>query len=163
MVEPVLRWAFLRKGWALVHGACFACGNDAYLITAPTDTGKTMTMLTLLRRYPQLAFLADDLCLVRADGSVLDFPKPMNISRHTLPAVNSHVLSVRERAALAVQSRVHSRSSGWRFSQLLGRAGLPMAAVTAVGGVVPQPCVLDRASAAPTPRPATAPACADCS
>ena len=139
VVEPVLRWAFLRKGWALVHGACFACGNDAYLITAPADTGKTMTMLTLLRRYPQLAFLADDRCLVRADGSVLDFPKPMTLSRHTMPAVNSHMLTVRERAALAVQSRVHSRS-GRRFSQMLGRTGLPMATITAmVERVVPPP------------------------
>ena len=41
VVEPILRWTFVRKGWALVHGACFACGADAYLITAPTDTGKT--------------------------------------------------------------------------------------------------------------------------
>ena len=133
VVEPVLRWAFVREGWAMVHGACFADGNDAYLISAPADTGKTMTLLTLLRRYPQLAFLADDLCLVRADGSVLDFPKPMTLSRHTLPAVNSHVLSVRERATLAVQSRVHSRSTR-RFAERLDRVGLPMATASAGKG-----------------------------
>ena len=139
VVEPVLRWTFVRKGWALVHGACFASGNDAYLITAQTDTGKTTTVLTLLRRYPQLAFLADDLCLVRDDGRVLDFPKPMTISRHTLRAVNSKVLSRRERAALVVQSRVHSRS-GRRLAQMLSRTGLPMATVNAVvQRVVPPP------------------------
>jgi hypothetical protein len=139
VVEPVLRWAFVREGWALVHGACFADGNDAYLISAPADTGKTMTMLTLLRRYPQLAFLADDLCLVSADGKVLDFPKPMTLSRHTLPAVNSHVLSVRERATLVVQSRVHSRSTR-RVAERLDRVGLPMATASAVvERIVPRP------------------------
>jgi dolichol-phosphate mannosyltransferase len=50
VVEPILRWTFVRKGWALIHGACVGVGGDAYLITARTDTGKTTTLLTLLRR-----------------------------------------------------------------------------------------------------------------
>ena len=81
VVEPVLRWKLVEKGWALIHGACVSRGGDAYVVTARTDTGKTTTVLTMLRHYPQLSFLADDLCLVRADGHLLAYPKPMTISR----------------------------------------------------------------------------------
>ena len=121
VVEPILRWTFVRKGWALIHGACVGVGDDAYLVTARTDIGKTTTLLTLLRRYPQMSFLSDDLCLVHSDGRVLAYPKPMTISRHTLHAVNRHALSLPERAALVVQSRVHSRS-GRRLAHLLTQA-----------------------------------------
>src|SRR5918997_1868470 len=41
VVEPILRWTFVEKGFALVHGACIAIDEQAYLITARTDTGKT--------------------------------------------------------------------------------------------------------------------------
>jgi dolichol-phosphate mannosyltransferase len=55
----------------------------------------------------------------------------MTISRHTLHAINPRALSLRERAALVVQSRVHSRS-GRRFAQLLTRTGLPVATINAL-------------------------------
>jgi hypothetical protein len=137
VVEPILRWTFVRRGWALVHGACVANGNDAYLIRAQTDTRRTATLLTLLRRYPRLSFLADDHCLVDPDGNVLAYPKPMSISRHSLGAFNARALSWRERAALEVQSRVHSRS-GRRLAHGLARAGVPVATLdTVVQWLVP--------------------------
>ena len=68
VVEPILRWTFVEKGYALVHGACMAFGKDAYLVTARTDTGKTTTMLRILaqerRAVDNGAFLSDDLTLV---------------------------------------------------------------------------------------------------
>ena len=67
-VEPVLRWHFAEHGIALVHAACVAVGERAYLITARTDTGKTTTILKLLDAYPQAAFISDDLTLVAPDG-----------------------------------------------------------------------------------------------
>jgi hypothetical protein len=139
VVEPVLRWRLVEKGWALIHGACVSRGGDAYVVTARTDTGKTTTVLTLLRHYPKLSFLADDLCLLRADGRLLAYPKPMTISRHTLSAINPRALSAIERAKLVVQSRVHSRS-GRRFAQFLARTGLPVATInTLVQWLVPPP------------------------
>ena len=68
-VEPVLRWHFAEHGIALVHAACVAVGDRAYLITARTDTGKTTTILKLLDAYPQAAFISDDLTLVAPDGT----------------------------------------------------------------------------------------------
>src|SRR5262245_50428836 len=74
VVEPILRWTFVERGFALVHGACLACGDDAFLVTARTDTGKTTTILRTLDVQPDFDFLSDDLTLVSPDGHVLPYP-----------------------------------------------------------------------------------------
>jgi dolichol-phosphate mannosyltransferase len=138
VVEPILRWLFASKGYALVHGACFADGESAMMVTARTDTGKTTTALKLLDRYPY-SFLSDDLTILCPDGRVLAYPKPLTISRHTLHAVNSPLLSLRERVALIVQSRIHSRS-GRRFAFVIASLRIPAATINAiVQRVVPPP------------------------
>lgn len=131
IVEPLLRWTFVEKGFALVHGACLAFGDDAYLVTARTDTGKTTTMLRVLDNQPDCSFISDDLTVVSPEGRVFTYPKPLTISRHTLVAVNTPLLSRSERAALLIQSRLHSKS-GRRFGLFLTRTGLPMATTNAV-------------------------------
>ena len=98
-VEPVLRWAFVERGFALVHAACLASKEKAFLITAKTDTGKTTTALKTLDSLP-FSFLSDDLTLVAPDGRVLTYPKPLTISRHTVSAVRTPLLSRRERLTL---------------------------------------------------------------
>jgi len=138
VVEPILRWTFVRHGYALVHGACLAVGDQAILLTARTDTGKTTTLLKTLDRH-QHSFLSDDLTLVAPDGRVLTYPKPLTISRHTLHAVRTPLLSWPERAGLIVQSRLHSRS-GRRFALLLARTHLPAATINAlIQFLVPPP------------------------
>lgn len=132
VLEPILRWAFVQRGYALVHAACIAAGNAATLVTARTDTGKTTTILRILqhqrRSTDQGAFLADDLTLVRSDGLVLAYPKPLTISRHTVAALPTAQLTHRQRLALFIQSRVHSRS-GRRFALLLASTRLPVATI----------------------------------
>jgi len=138
VVEPILRWTFVEKGYALVHGACLADRGRALLITARTDTGKTTTTLKALEHRPW-SFLSDDLTLVSADGRVLAYPKPMTISRHTLKAVSQALLSRRERAGLLVQSRIHSRS-GRRLAMIIARLHLPAATINLlVQALVPPP------------------------
>jgi glycosyltransferase involved in cell wall biosynthesis len=138
VVEPILRWTFVERGYALVHAACIASGDDAYLITARTDTGKTTTILKLLDNHP-LFFLSDDLTLIQPDGQVLMYPKPLTISRHTAKAVKTPLLSRRERLGLFIQSRVHSRS-GRTFADFIKRSGLPAATINAVAQfLIPPP------------------------
>ena len=138
VVEPILRWTFADRGYALVHAACLADGEQAFLITARTDTGKTTTSLRLLESEPY-SFLSDDLTLVAPSGRVLPYPKPLTISRHTLRAVRTPLLTRRERAGLIVQSRLHSRS-GRRFALILARTHLPAATINAfVQLLVPPP------------------------
>ncbi len=144
VIEPILRWTFVRKGYALIHGACVAFGDQAALITARTDTGKTTTVLRAIDSQPW-AFLADDMTIVGPDGQVYSYPKPLTISLHTLRAVEGAALRPRERAALQIQSRVHSRD-GRRLAMLMSRLGIPAASLNAlVQKLIPPPkYMLDR-------------------
>ena len=143
IVEPILRWTFVEKGYALVHGACIAVGKDAYLVTARTDTGKTTTILRILARQRRTtdnaSFLSDDLTLVSPEGRVLPYPKPLTISFHTVKAINTAKLSRHERLTLPIQSRIHSKS-GRRIAFFLAKTKLPVATVnTLVQLLVPPP------------------------
>ncbi|HYM63837.1 MAG TPA: glycosyltransferase [Gaiellaceae bacterium] len=138
VVEPVLRWTFVRKGYALVHAACISFGGEAVLVTAQTDTGKTTTILKVLDAY-RCAFVSDDLTLIAPDGRVLTYPKPLTVSCHTVGAVRAPTLSRLERLGLPLQSRIHSRS-GRRYGLLLTRTRLPVATINAlVQLLVPPP------------------------
>ena len=142
LVEPILRWNFVEKGYSLVHGACIAYGDDAYMITARTDTGKTTTILRILdenEHDKNISFISDDLTLVSPDGEVMTYPKPLTISYHTVAAINSPRLSKKERMFLPIQSRLHSRS-GRLLALFLAKTKLPMATVnTFTQLVVPPP------------------------
>jgi putative flippase GtrA len=139
VVEPILRWMFVQRGYALMHGACIAVGHGALLVTARTDTGKTSTILRLLAQH-RLDFLSDDMVILRADGRVLCYPKPLTISRHTLEAVNGAAdLSRSQRLALQLQSRVHSKS-GRGAAHAMTRLPLPVATInTLVQMLIPPP------------------------
>jgi dolichol-phosphate mannosyltransferase len=135
VVEPLLRWTFVKKGYALVHGATIAFGNEAYMITARTDTGKTTTLLKILayqrRSSDQAAFLSDDMTIVSPNGTALTYPKPLTISFHTLRAVNSDTLDFKERVSLPFQSRIHSKS-GRRFAFFISKTHLPAATINMI-------------------------------
>jgi putative flippase GtrA len=138
VVEPILRWTFVEKGYALVHAASMAHEGKAFLITARTDTGKTTTCLKTLDEKPY-SFLSDDLVLLAPDGRVMTYPKPLTISRHTLHAVKAPLLSRRQRFTLFYQSRLHSRS-GRRFAMLIAKTHMPAATINAlVQLLVPPP------------------------
>ena len=143
VVEPILRWTFVREGYALVHGACISFGSDAYLVTARTDTGKTTTILRILDRQRRASddcsFVSDDLTLISPDRKVLTYPKPLTISRHTVAAVNTPSLTHKQRLTLFVQSRLHSRG-GRKVALQMSRSRLPMATInTITQWLVPPP------------------------
>jgi hypothetical protein len=70
---------------------------------------------------------------------VIGYPKPLTISRHTLHAVNSPLLSRRQRLGLIVQSRIHSRA-GRKFAFRIAGMKIPAATINAmVQRVIPPP------------------------
>jgi dolichol-phosphate mannosyltransferase len=139
VVEPILRWMLVERGYVLLHGACIANEDNAFLITARTDTGKTSTILRLLAQQP-VPFLSDDMMILCPDARVLCYPKPLTISRHTLQAVDgAATLKWWEWLALPLQSRVHSKG-GRLLALLLARFPLPMATInTYLQMVIPPP------------------------
>jgi hypothetical protein len=139
VVEPILRWTFVRKGYALVHAACVSMDGHAVLITARTDTGKTSTILRTVDNFA-CSFLSDDMTIVSKDGHVMSYPKPLTISNHTLSAVNANSsLKWWERIALQFQSRLHSKG-GRKVGMDLSKSKLPAATMNAiVQMIVPPP------------------------
>ena len=139
VVEPILRWNFVRKGYALVHAACVSFDGQAVMITAQTDTGKTSTILRTVDNYA-CSFLSDDMTIVSKDGRVMSYPKPLTISNHTLSAVNANSsLTWWERIALQFQSKLHSKG-GRKVGMDISKSKLPAATMNAiVQMIVPPP------------------------
>jgi dolichol-phosphate mannosyltransferase len=157
VIEPLLRWAFVRKGYALMHGACIAVDGEALFITARTDTGKTTTILQLIREHSdKFQFLSDDMTILTKEGQVLNYPKPLTISLHTLHAARCMPdLPWTGRAFLRVQSRLHSRT-GRLFGMWLTNKNFPGATLNAiVQAIIPPPKfminqMISKAAIAPT-------------
>jgi hypothetical protein len=130
VVEGLLRSLFARSGRVLLHAACVRLGGRGVLVSARTDTGKTTTVLRLLQ-HSGASFLSDDMTIIDARGFASRYPKPLTISNHTLKAVPKHRLRLRQRAALQLQSRVHSRS-GRAAARWLASRNLPILAINAL-------------------------------
>jgi hypothetical protein len=94
------------------------------MLSALTDTGKTATVLRLLREHGG-RFLSDDMTIVDEHGVATCFPKPLTISAHTLRAVQSGDLTPSEWRHLRFQSRLHSKG-GRSFALTLARFNVPI-------------------------------------
>ena len=142
VVEPILRWTFVKKGYALVHGATIAFGQEAFIITARTDTGKTTTLLKILshqrRNTDRAAFLSDDMTIVSPNGTAMTYPKPLTISAHTLWAIDADTLNFREKLSLPIQSRIHSRT-GRKVATFINKTLLPAATINMMMQMVVPP------------------------
>jgi hypothetical protein len=77
--------------------------------------------------------------IIDADGTAYRYPKPLTISAHTLSAVPQNRLRQRQRSALAVQSRLHSRG-GRSVGKRLGQSNLPIMSMNSVvQAIIPPP------------------------
>jgi hypothetical protein len=136
VIEALLRFVLVSRGRILLHSATVEIGGAGVMLSARTDTGKTGTVLRLVRAGAR--FLADDMTILDERGLALCYPKPLTISAHTLRAMDTHVLGRTRRAALAVQSRIHSRE-GRSVGHRLARMNLPIMAMNAVTQIVIPP------------------------
>ncbi|WP_432953627.1 glycosyltransferase [Micromonospora haikouensis] len=130
IVEALLRFVMVARGHMLLHSACVTLDGVGVMLSALTDTGKTATVLRLLRDHGGL-FLSDDMTIVRPDGTATCFPKPLTISAHTLRAVQAQDLTPREWRRLQWQSRLHSKG-GRSLALTLARFNLPIMGINAV-------------------------------
>ncbi|HET8560651.1 MAG TPA: glycosyltransferase [Marmoricola sp.] len=138
VVEALLRFVLVSRDMVLLHSACLDLDGSGVLLSARTDTGKTGTVLRLLREG-HTRFLSDDMTILAADGSALSFPKSLTISQHTLRAVDAGDLSRAEWRRLRLQSRLHSKE-GRGVGAWLGERNLPIMSLNAVTQwVVPPP------------------------
>jgi putative flippase GtrA len=138
VIEALLRFVAVSRGVMLLHSACVEMNGVGMLISARTDTGKTGTVLRLVREH-HAKFLSDDMTVLYPDGRVGCFPKPLTISHHTLRAVESHELTAKEWRRLRLQSRLHSKE-GRQFALVLSQLNLPIMGVNALTQrIIPPP------------------------
>ncbi len=138
IIEALLRFVMVSRGYMLLHSACFEMDGRGVMLSALTDTGKTGTILRLLRET-QSKFLSDDMTILGPDGIALTYPKPLTISQHTLRAVNAGDLTKKEWRRLRLQSRLHSKE-GRGIGTRLGEMNIPIMSLNAFTQfVVPPP------------------------
>ncbi len=138
VIEALLRFLLVSKGYMLLHSACLDFGGRGVMLSALTDTGKTGTVLRLLREHGG-RFLSDDMTILDGKGRALCYPKPLTISQHTLRAVQAGDLTRWEWRRLRVQSRVHSKE-GRGVGTRLGAMNLPIMSLNATTQrIVPPP------------------------
>ena len=137
VIEALLRLVFASKGRMLLHSACVEIDGVGVMLSARTDTGKTGTVLRLLRENAG-TFLSDDMTVIDADGRAYCYPKPLTISSHTLRAVDPGDLRSREWLALNIKSRVHSKG-GRGIGLRLGSMNFPIMTVNSLTQMIVSP------------------------
>jgi dolichol-phosphate mannosyltransferase len=144
ILEALLRFVAVSRGAMLLHSACLELDGVGVLISAETDTGKTGTVLRMVRELGA-QFLSDDMTVLHPDGRVGCYPKPLTISHHTLRAIGNDELSPREWRRLRLQSRLHSKE-GRQFAMILSRLNIPIMGINALTqrAVPPPKYTIDR-------------------
>ena len=138
VIEALLRFTAVSKGKILLHSACLELDGHGLLLSARTDTGKTGSVLRLVREFGA-KFLSDDMTIIAPDGTATCFPKPLTISHHTLRAVNAGDLTKSEWRRLQLQSRLHSKE-GRQFGLLLASLNIPIMGINSMTQrIVPPP------------------------
>ena len=113
LIEPLLRFVFISKGYVLLHSACIGKRFDqGILISAPPDTGKTSTVLKCMEMG--FSLLSDDMTILSLPNQALCFPRPMTISSHTYRTAVASSKSGNNRQhvkglGFRVRSMIHSK------------------------------------------------------
>ena len=130
VIEALLRFTAAANGKMLLHSACLEIDGVGVMLSARTDTGKTGTILRLLREQ-NARFLSDDMTIIDRNGVAHSYPKPLTISQHTLRAIQASDLTAKEWRKLRLQSRLHSKE-GRGIGLWLAKSNLPIMAMNAL-------------------------------
>jgi dolichol-phosphate mannosyltransferase len=137
IIEPLLRFVMVSRDRMLLHSACVEMNGVGVVLSAPTDTGKTGTVLRLLREHGGL-FLSDDMTVIDGRGNAFWFPKPLTVSAHTLHAIRADHLTRSEWRKLRLRSRVHS-AAGRSIGMTLSRLNVPIMGLNALAQILVPP------------------------
>ena len=136
LIEPILRFLFLAKGFILLHSACMSTpNNNGFFLSAPPDTGKTTTVIKCVKKG--YSFLSDDMTIIRLPNEAICFPKSMTISSHTYKtAVDAQSSSengeTSNKFGMRIRSIVHSKG-GRSFMHKLADHNVPIFTINTIG------------------------------
>ena len=113
IVEAFLRFLLVSKGFVLLHSAALAGEHGAVLLSAQTDTGKTSTVISLVRSHGY-RFLSDDMTIIDPRGDAISYPKPMTLSFHTMGVAKDGRLTMGDRGDWPSRAAcIRSRAARW--------------------------------------------------
>lgn len=136
LVEPILRFIMISKRYVLLHSACVDFRGHGLLLSAPPDTGKTTTVLKLVKNG--YGFLSDDMTIISLPNIALCFPKPMTISAHTFETAVEVSNNEAGNMAMKIRSLVHSKG-GRSFMHHLAKYNLPIFTFNTLGQMIIKP------------------------
>ncbi|MFQ5941674.1 MAG: hypothetical protein ACE5KA_08270 [Nitrososphaerales archaeon] len=136
LVEPIMRFIMISKGYVLLHSACMSLDGQGILLSAPPDTGKTTTVLKCVN--DGFSFLSDDMTIIRLPDTAMCFPKPMTVSAHTLRTAVNVSNNKLDGVGLKLRSLVHSKG-GRGLMRKLGKFNMPIFTINTVGQSIVKP------------------------
>ena len=136
LIEPLMRFLMISKGYILLHSACLSLNGHAVLISAPPDTGKTTLSINCVKKG--FNFLSDDMTIIRLPNTALCFPKPMTISAHTFQTAIDAAEVTSGKLGLKIRSLIHSKS-GRQFMRNLSKYNVPIFTINTIGQWIIKP------------------------
>ena len=131
ILEPILRWAFVQRGYALVYGASMARQGEATLIVPELDQGKTEAVLQAMG-HDEYAFMSDDFAILATNGRLFNFPKLVTVTPSVLRAASvGRQWRWWERIKIWAQNLFYLRP-GREVGLQLSRRGLPVATMNII-------------------------------
>ena len=79
IIKPMLFILQLKRNRTFIHSSCISLNNSAIIISAPANTGKSLTSLMSLRYNPKYEYLSDDSTLIDDEGNCYSFPETVSI------------------------------------------------------------------------------------
>jgi hypothetical protein len=136
LVEPILRFLLISKGFVLLHSACLDIKGHGILLSAPPDTGKTTTVLKCVKYG--FSFLSDDMTIVRLPNKAICFPKAMTISAHTYKTATTVADNDHDKIEYKLRSLIHSKI-GRQFMHKLANYNVPIFTINTIGQAIIKP------------------------
>jgi hypothetical protein len=136
LVEPILRFLLISKGFVLLHSACLDIKGHGILLSAPPDTGKTTTVLKCVKYG--FSFLSDDMTIVRLPNEAICFPKAMTISAHTYKTATTVADNDHDKIEYKLRSLIHSKI-GRQFMHKLANYNVPIFTINTIGQAIIKP------------------------
>ena len=126
VIEPVLRWTLVRKGYALIRGACGVFRERGILVAASAETDVVAGMLEAIQLHNG-TFMGGDGVILGENGRLLCFPKPISPAHsHEWLANNTPAHSIQQRVEQWLR-RINGRFPARWFTKL----HLPLATLNA--------------------------------
>ena len=95
-IRAIIQLKLIQKGYSLIHAGCLNYDGESILVVAPRDSGKTSTILSLLKNHEfdfvsdaavindKVNFMSDDLTIISDKKIAYSYPEQVDVSAHTL-------------------------------------------------------------------------------